>query len=559
MSIQRLKNLSSLRLLFTHPYIFWVKVGKKFKVIFRDFFIDQPTRRFIKHNNKVWKGWVNLNSVKVVLVDWHSLPAWNIPGLLFANILAKKKGARICSFSRERWWRARAVHALYRSFNILEHVAMNQLTRSQQERRDKIYVEVLKELKTKADVFHLKVNGYHLGIDIYESYLKEFNKPTVALDELLFVLVRQAIGFLIFWEDYFDHNEVAGVVISHDSYVECNVVCRVAYKRGIPVYLPLGSFVSLLKSQHDSYGYFYSLRKWFQVLSEGEKKQAKELARIQLEKRFRGEVTTEMFYKGVKKGSAFHLSDKSSRVIRPSNKIKVLICPHCFYDSPHSYGGMLFLDFYEWFKFLVQLAEKTDYDWYFKVHPNPLPGTLEHIKGILGSSSRIMILPLDISHHQLVAEGINFVLTVYGSVGHEYPALGVQVINAGYNPHAAYDFTWTPKSLSEYEHFLLNLKELKKDINVDELYEFYYMYYYYCLVDDLVYHSFRELLFSGPVVEWSVRSEVYSFYLNGWNQKRHQESIRRMEEFIDSGKQHLFSKGPVDVEEFPPPDTDYLS
>ena len=85
------------------------------------------------------------------------------------------------------------------------------------------------------------------------------------------------------------------------------------------------------------------------------------------------------------------------------------------------------------------------------------------------------------------------------------------------------------------------------------------MYYYYCLVEDLVYHSFRELLFSGPTVGWSVRTDLYSFYLNGWNEKRHQESIRRMEEFIDSGKQHLFSKGPVDVEVFRPADAQYLT
>ena len=219
---------------------------------------------------------------------------------------------------------------------------------------------------------------------------------------------------------------------------------------------------------------------------------------------------------------------------------------------------MIFIDFYEWLKFLVKAAEKTDYDWYLKTHPHPLPGTLEIIKEILGPSCRITMVPSDTSHHQLAQEGINFVLTAYGSVGHEYPALGVQVINAGYNPHVGYDFTWTPKSLAEYEQYLFNLKNMKKEIRMDEIYEFYYMHFYYCMIEDLVYHSIRENVM-GWVTEQHISSDVYTYYLDKWDESRHQRSIQRLEEFIDSGKQHLFIKGPVDAQEPSPRDLENLS
>ena len=68
------------------------------------------------------------------------------------------------------------------------------------------------------------------------------------------------------------------------------------------------------------------------------------------------------------------------------------------------------------------------------MHPDPLPGTEVIIREILEEFPRITFIPPETSHHQLVKEGIDFVLTAYGTVGHEYPALGVQVINAGYNP-----------------------------------------------------------------------------------------------------------------------------
>jgi len=555
MSIQKLKNAAHLRLLFQKPGLFWQKIRNRCRILIGEFFIDKTTSGFIKHNRHVWKGWVDTHGSRVVLIDWNILPVWVVPGLFFANVLARKKSARICSFAREQWGWAHATHAVYRSLNVTQHLEMGRLSANQHELRDKIYEEVTGKLKTKEDVFNIKINGIHIGLDIYESYLKEFNKPTVYLDEALLSVVHLAIGYLVFWEDYFNKHEVAGVVISHDAYVDYNIVCRIAYQRKVPVYKPMGPYVSLLKKPHDSENFFYSYKNWFDGFNADEKQQAKELARRQLEKRFKGEVGGELHYAKV---SAFSSPGNNPLVIRPSDKIKVLICSHCFYDNPHAYGGMLFIDFYEWLKFLIKIAEKTDYDWYLKTHPQPLPGTMEFIKEILGQSSRITIVPSATSHHQLAREGINFVLTVYGTVGHEYPALGVGVINAGYNPHAGYDFTWTPKNLSEYEHLLFNLKNLKKDITIDEIYEFYYMHYYYCLIEDLVYHSFRD-----TVKRWTrqqhVSSDVYSFYLNGWDEQRHKRSIRWMEEFIDSGKQHLFIKGPVDVQDSRIQETVYLS
>ena len=44
--------------------------------------------------------------------------------------------------------------------------------------------------------------------------------------------------------------------------------------------------------------------------------------------------------------------------------------PHDFFDATHIYGSTLFVDFYEWLKFLGKLSETTDYDWYIKNRPN---------------------------------------------------------------------------------------------------------------------------------------------------------------------------------------------
>ena len=61
--------------------------------------------------------------------------------------------------------------------------------------------------------------------------------------------------------------------------------------------------------------------------------------------------------------------------------------------------------------------------------------------------------------------GIDAVLTVYGSIAHEYPLFNIPVLNAGTNPHMGYKFSITPKSKLDYENFIDNLLSKNKNEN----------------------------------------------------------------------------------------------
>ena len=59
---------------------------------------------------------------------------------------------------------------------------------------------------------------------------------------------------------------------------------------------------------------------------------------------------------------------------------------------------------------------------------------------------QIILLDGNTSFLQLADEGLDYVFTCHGTVGHEVPLLGIQVINADINnPHICYDFNWNPK------------------------------------------------------------------------------------------------------------------
>ena len=83
------------------------------------------------------------------------------------------------------------------------------------------------------------------------------------------------------------------------------------------------------------------------------------------------------------------------------------------------------------------------------------------------------MLPSNASHNQLIKEGIDYVLTCYGTIAHEYAARNITVINASINnPHIAYNFNLNPRSKSQYIKILSNLPNIKFKINTKKFMSF---------------------------------------------------------------------------------------
>ena len=64
--------------------------------------------------------------------------------------------------------------------------------------------------------------------------------------------------------------------------------------------------------------------------------------------------------------------------------------------------------------------KKTDYEWYIKPHPHSLPGTDKYLDKFLLDTPEFKKIPKNTSHHQILQEKVDCVLSVYGSVGWEY-------------------------------------------------------------------------------------------------------------------------------------------
>jgi len=160
------------------------------------------------------------------------------------------------------------------------------------------------------------------------------------------------------------------------------------------------------------------------------------------------------------------------------SKIKVLVAAHDFYDSPHIYGDYFYPDFLEWIQALITISYNCNYEWYVKTHPFLRGNGREILNNLVSDVKNFTLLPQTMSHPEIVELGITHALTVYGSIAHEYPFLGIPVINASRNnPHSGYSFSVTPKSRGEYERIISSLENFEHQIDEREILEYYYMKY----------------------------------------------------------------------------------
>lgn len=404
-----------------------------------------------------------------------------------------------------------------------------------------IYNKEILKIKSKKDLFKFKYKNINIGWDIYESYLRRFNQPTVKLNDNNFhKLFKEALTLYLFWENYLKKKKVKYIFISHRMYIETNILNRLAIKNRITV-LTIGDGGSMMKFKTEKLSINRYYRKLFNKLDKIEKQKAKKIGKKRILLRLSGKKSADMNYSTK---SAFSKKKKSFSHKFSKHKLNILICTHDFYDNPHGYGKNLFLDFYDWLIFLSKISHKTNYNWYIKPHPDYTPGTIETILEINKKFKNINFINPNTKFND-ISENIDFALTCHGTIGHELPFLGITVINANINnPHCSYNFNYTPKNLKSYKNKLLNLsKKDKIKVNKSDIYKFYYMHYFY-----LKTNLFKNL----RVNENKIKSISFLRYTQKMYQNLELESdIKKINEFLlnknsryfdDKKKEIIFSK-----------------
>lgn len=310
--------------------------------------------------------------------------------------------------------------------------------------------ELWNQLKTQGADISLSIDGIEVADLLIDSYLRF--KPSAEFDvsdSFVRRLVWQALRDVRQAHRYFGGVKPRIYLTSYTTYLEHGIPTRVALHHGVSVW-SFGSLSRFSKklSVNDTYHTpdFSDYRQEFEDL-DGQDDRL-DLARQQLENRLSGDIDSATSYM---RQSAYGKSD----CLLPVNLDgAVVIFLHDFYDSPHVYPDLVFVDFWQWICCTIDVLQASGTNFFLKPHPNQIALSDEALSRLRVKYPDLQWLSASVSNVQLASANISCGVTVYGTVAHELAYLGVPSIGCARHPHYTFDFCRTARSREEYRGML---------------------------------------------------------------------------------------------------------
>ena len=497
------------------------------------------TLRFIKFNLDKNKGMRHSNSNSIVLIEYTTMQSVILVVSLLTRALRKKyQSPKFIAYTFNGNYKYYPhVSMVYKSFGV--EIRQFKIGDHIKELARKKLCEIIQLNLNNDDLVRLKVDGLMIGDLIYDHHLRHHNVPTLSIkDKLYQETLREGLEQFFFFREYIGNN-IKAIHVTHQCYFNAFPL-RIAAEKNIEVFGCHESVCQRFSSDRfwsgDEHLKYHAI---FNSLTYEQKKDGLKWAKNRIDKRWSGEVGVDMPYS---KKSSFTSFKENTPVLKQNKRVKILIAAHYFFDAPNGWGVNFFPDFCKWISELGEISNKTDYDWYIKAHPDKLPGNNEVLNGLVEQYPKITILDQETSHFQIVNDGIDFVLTVYGTIGFEYAAMGVTAINSSLNnPHICYKFNIHPKSKDEYVKLLLNLNnDNKLKINIEEVYEFYYMNHKHFNTNDWLILKPEDIKYNRLM-----SPDIYTLCINSIKNNDLEMNRRLLvfNNFVFSGEKIMMSQG----------------
>jgi hypothetical protein len=342
----------------------------------------------------------------------------------------------------------------------------------------KNHIEILKVLTSgslsKSEFESFKYRNIIIGDIVYDEFLR--TKDTVTLDfasTSFSFFTSTVLQFCDQLLEYFQTQNVKAVVVSHHNY-KFALPARVAMMYGIEAYrLDIFGLVKITSSHPNSYlSSIEDLRLDLENLSFNERNQGQRLAVDKIQERLKGNVQD----LGMLKHEEIAIEREGIKSLFNTEKIVVLVALHDFHDAVHAYGIGFYPDFAEWLEDVGRVTQGKRVTCLIKPHPYQRQNVDNFLQATCDRFSHFKLISPFTSNLNLVSWGLRHCLTVYGSVAHELPYLGVKVINASANnPHRDFNFSYSPRDLGEYRNILGSLDSFEFQPDVPSLLDYYFM------------------------------------------------------------------------------------
>ena len=208
---------------------------------------------------------------------------------------------------------------------------------------------VLKKIQKLDDIYLIKYKQFVLGKYIYQSYLRDYNEPTIDLaDKRLLKIIEKAILIYLTIHEYFKKNRVKVLIPSHTVFLYYGIITEYAYKKKCKIFRVKSvgyhdksslKFIKLDSKMNEAYP-AHKYKKIFDRFSKLKKKEYRQIGKKYLLNRFKG--TKEIFLSGQK--IIYH---KSKNILNIKTHNNILMFIPCFFDGPGRHEKLLFPDFFQ--------------------------------------------------------------------------------------------------------------------------------------------------------------------------------------------------------------------
>jgi len=438
-------------------------------------------------------------------------------------------------------------YSIYKSFNVEKFIYPN-VSSQINDKAELKFKEIKKNLLKKEDVLNIEIENVKLGTLIYDGYKIYNKKPYIELDsEKFYLFLKDFIKLFYFWYDFFKNKNVKCIVGCHAVYAY-GIPMRIATNFDIPTFaVEDGLVFRLTKKNFYPNAEFKYYKKIFSQFTENQKLKARKLALKILQHRFDGKVGVDIKESRISVSSFANEFNENDKIFRNNNKLNVVIFTHEINDAANANGKGLYPDYYEWLKETIKLSRETDYNWYIKDHPKYYGKfilgqkmTAATTKELIKINPKITYLPSSTSHHQIINEKVDFVMTVNSDITYEYAYHNIPVLTGSRNcPTYDYDFNIHSSSKKEFADKVKNLRNIKIDIDRNQVLEFYFMASVYRNNDIFTNYAYSDFLKRNENWEALFSDKIYDFFVRNWNEVDHKKKLKCIENFFKSGDYYL--------------------
>ncbi|WP_435086249.1 hypothetical protein ACIJYD_00715 [Candidatus Pelagibacter bacterium nBUS_33] len=496
--------------------------------------------KYLKFNRKILKPSAK-NKKNSIIIEFFDMRSFGISGSYFSHTLSRLHNSKIYTYRPSFLsTKNRLVHLLellnpFSTLNFYNSFSNGFVIPNKNYDDQKFYKLNLKKIKSNQSLIKLKYKNIQIGDLIYDEFLARYKVHTINISSKKFkIFFAECMCLIKFWENFIKKNHVKSIVTSHSVYI-MGLIARIGISYNIPVYV-VGphSHYKLTKEKYIKWSDQLEYPKQFKKFKRKIQKRMLIDSKNNIEQRLKGQKDLRYrFARDIKPVFSGNIINKKKKAKK--DKLNILVAAHCFMDAPHTYGDMIFYDFFEWLNFLGKLSNhkkiKNMYNWHIKIHPALYDRNIKFFQLILNKYKNFNLVNKYETHNNLINNiGIDVVLTVYGSVAHEYPLFNIPVINAGKNPHEGYNFSQTVYDKSEYKKVINNLKSFKVKKNIkNKIYEFYGMH------NLIEYNFFKN---TGVKLEDWHKFKIIDIYFKNIK-KLHVKKIKIYEDFILSKDRRL--------------------